>query len=102
MLGDIKMRETLERIREGVLKGEASTGNLAWIVNLCDERLAMPPRNCDVGTAEEHAQRFHDFCIRNSSSIDGMCDSKCPCISSPDKCHCLCKWAQMPYLEGDK
>lgn len=60
-----------------------------------------PPRNCDVGTAEEQAQRFYKFCMANSSAIRGMCDSKCPCIDSGDKCHCLTKWAQMPYEEGD-
>lgn len=33
-------RETLRAIREGILSGKCSDGNLAWIVNLCDESLA--------------------------------------------------------------
>ena len=33
-------RETLKTIREGILSGKCSDGNLAWIVNLCDESLA--------------------------------------------------------------
>lgn len=33
-------RETLKAIREGILSGKCSDGNLAWIVNLCDESLA--------------------------------------------------------------
>lgn len=33
-------RETLKAIREGILSGKCSDGNLAWIVNLCDEVLA--------------------------------------------------------------
>ena len=59
--------------------------------------LTAPPRNCDVGTAEEQAQRFYKFCMVNSSAIQGMCNSNCPCIDSGDKCHCLTKWAQLPY-----
>ena len=33
-------RETLKAIREGILSGKCSDGNLAWVVNLCDESLA--------------------------------------------------------------
>jgi hypothetical protein len=33
-------RETLKAIREGILSGKCSDGDLAWIVNLCDESLA--------------------------------------------------------------
>lgn len=59
--------------------------------------LAAPPRQCDVGTAEEQAERFHAFCDGHSSGIGGMCDGNCPCFGGVDGCHCLCKWAQMPY-----
>ena len=61
--------------------------------------LSAPARQCDVGTAEEQAQRFHDFCVGNSSGINGMCKPTCPCIDCFDKCQCLSKWAQMPYEE---
>lgn len=64
------------------------------------DAIAAPPRNCDVGTAEEQAERFYNFCTEHSSAIHGMCNYRCPCIDSVDKCHCLCKWAQMPYEEG--
>ena len=77
----------------------ALLGGMAFTVNAA---LAAPPRNCDVGSAEEQAQRFYKFCMANSSAIRGMCDSKCPCIDSGDRCHCLTKWAQMPYEEGGK
>lgn len=54
-------------------------------------------RNCDVGTADEQAERFHKFCASNSSGVYGMCSPNCPCISSTSKCNCLCKWMQMSY-----
>lgn len=67
------------------------------IHTLVEHALALPRRNCDVGTAEEQAQRFHDFCVGNSSGINGMCKPTCPFIDCFDKCQCLSKWAQMPY-----
>ena len=67
-----------------------------------DNILAAPPRNCDVGTAEEQAERFYAFCGGHQfqSGIKGMCSSLCPCISCRGMCHCITKWAQMPYKEG--
>ena len=62
--------------------------------------LAEPIRNCDVGTAEEQAERFHSFCKTHQSGIQGMCSSQCPCKDCCDTCHCLTKWSQMPYEEG--
>ena len=67
------------------------------IVDVCRAAIASPARNCDVGTAEEQAYRFHAFCSDNTSEIEGMCNSTCPCIDCGDKCHCLCVWSQMPY-----
>lgn len=63
-----------------------------------DRKTAIRPlRNCDFGTAEEQAQRFYAFCQAHLSEIDGMCSDTCPCLNCGDKCHCLCKWSQMPY-----
>lgn len=63
--------------------------------------LSAPPRNCDIGTADEQAQRFHEFCKRNQSPIQGMCSSSCPCKHQPDMCHCYAAWSQMPYKKGE-
>ena len=43
-------KETLKTIREGILSGKCSDGNLAWIVNLCDESLAESG-SANVGNA---------------------------------------------------
>lgn len=56
----------------------------------CDAALAAPPRNCDVGTAEEQ-------CIRHAK----WCESRAEVCLVPkaDKCRaCFAKWAQMPYV----
>lgn len=65
-----------------------------------ESALSKPPRNCDVGTADEQAKRFHSFCEKFQSRIQGMCSPQCPCKDCCDKCQCLIKWAQTPYEEG--
>ena len=53
--------------------------------------LAKPPRNCDVGTAEEQMKRQYDT----------MCNTTKACPDSDWSCkECFAKWAQMPYEEG--
>ena len=47
--------------------------------------LSAPPRNCDVGTAEEQIKRHRDFCNSNVCK----CESSCKI--------CFAKWSQMPY-----
>ncbi len=56
--------------------------------------LADPPRNCDVGTAEEQKQRFDVFCSR------GNCDN-CPFMEEGVWANCAIRWSQMPYKEGN-
>ena len=67
---------------------------------LCDLRdshvkaaLSAPPRNCDVGTAEEQARRYEELC--DSHTCGSICSgSGCPLYDydcSPFA------WAQMPY-----
>lgn len=73
--------------------------------DVCDRmnrevEIFRPLRNCDVGTADEQAERFYSFCKTHQSGIQGMCSSQCPCQDCCDTCHCLTKWSQMPYEEG--
>ena len=60
----------------------------------CDTALSMPPRNCDVGTAEEQVRRFERYC-----DCGGACNhEKCKTVSKflvIDAC--AFAWAQMPY-----
>ena len=67
----------------------------------CRAALAAPPRNCDVGTAEEQEKRFHDFCrARHLPRMEESryCAYKCPLEG--DTC-CELQWAQMPYIEKE-
>lgn len=59
--------------------------------------LSKPPRNCDVGTAEEQAKRFAEYCDSEACKRN-RCKSraKALCIE-----RCAIAWAQMPYEEGN-
>lgn len=55
--------------------------------------LAVPLRNCDVGTAEEQFIRWEKLC----ESYGGQC-SKCNFYTSCDlSAKCFAKWSQMLY-----
>ena len=66
--------------------------NTTKIEFYAQEALAAPPRNCDVGTAEEQYNRHDRYC--NSQPTCRKClreYAASTCIS------CFAKWAQMPY-----
>lgn len=59
--------------------------------------LAAPPRNCDVGTAEEQETRHCAWC--HDHGVEG--DNKVNCAHPDTSCDlCALRWAQMPYEEG--
>ena len=65
-----------------------------WALRLCDiacDAVSAPPRNCDVGTAEEQYARVRAFCERHKED--------CPVNDVLQK-NCALIWAQMPYEEG--
>jgi len=103
----IKLREVLEfalntiDVSEDVLAETEDWENEAvgWILELqkrAREALVAPPRNCDVGTADEQAQRFETFCHRYSQAM-GICDDDCPFRQHPNASYCQSIWMQMPY-----
>ena len=54
--------------------------------------LSVPPRNCDVGTAEEQFKRFDRWC--NSRVLKNCLGLDCR--------KCFIAWSQMPYEEVKK
>lgn len=69
------------------------------IGKLADAALALPRRNCEVGTPQEQAKRFEEFCASHHRPLiggkipTGPCD--CPCYER-NSCNYFV-WAQMPY-----
>lgn len=63
---------------------------------IIDEALALPRRQCDVGTFGEQYNRYAEFCEQHYREYSvGKCE-KCP-FAEPT---CKFAWAQMPYEEG--
>ena len=86
------MREALEC----VLDDYADDSPIAEMIRAA---LKNPPRNCDVGTAEEQAKRMDAYCTSYRERIGGSwrCDN-CPLCSIH---RCELAWAQMPYVEKE-
>ena len=61
------------------------------IYQTAEQALLEPPRNCDVGTAEEQQNRFNCFCK--------PCADGCPFLECRTIVECAIKWAQTPYAE---
>lgn len=90
-----------EEMTRGTMTGESVDRKTvdAWAKRLCEiisRDLAIPLRNCDVGTAEEQSDRFANFCDSHSGC------SQCPVKSlwnfaNGHKPSCGVLWAQMPY-----
>lgn len=71
-----------------------------------EEALKCKARNCDVGTLEEQADRFDEFCQSQREYIDDFhgwdCRKGCPIGRIVDEnnkfCdHCQLIWSQMPF-----
>ena len=89
-----KMREALKTISKCDISKEE---DCISIYRVCEAALAVSPRNCDVGTVEEQAERFHSFCESNKQCGDVYSCERCQLNSIED---CELAWAQMPYEEG--
>ena len=96
------MREALEQIRELLsIGGKPDTAmciryEAAYLI--AKEALSVPPRNCDVGTADEQRDRLESFCARHFRySAYNPC-SGCPAYNG-DSRPCVYRFLQMPYEE---
>lgn len=93
-----------EEMTRGTMTGESVDRKTvdAWAKRLCEiisRDLAIPLRNCDVGTAEEQESRYERFCDSHKWVDDegvNACSSDCPLYNALD---CALHWAQMPYKE---
>ena len=97
-----KMREALNAIKD-TLDEWRTNGEMMehWqyseLFGIANAALSAPPRNCDVGTAEEQGARHSKWCRKYG--IDG--DMEVACAHQDMSCTlCALRWAQMPYEEG--
>ena len=99
-----KMRKALEKVRfylpylmqyMRLKRGDAEAGGYyKRILEVVNAALAVPARNCDVGTADEQVERFHHQCFEWHT---GRCSPHCRTLPAKTRQECALKWAQMPY-----
>lgn len=90
------MREALSEIVLLTVKaGKSISCDVACgiIASKAKHALAAPPRQCDVGTAEEQTDRYETFC----ASVHPSCVA---CKADEQYTKCEFVWAQMPYEES--
>ena len=99
-----KMREALSRIlwiadhlQTRFVIPKFSSEEILELKQIAEAAISATPRNCDVGTVEEQAKRFHSFCKSNKQPGDVYSCERCQLNSIED---CELAWAQMPYEEG--
>ena len=96
------MRDALEAARSFVVNLEIEPFShldevASELLARIDAALAKPPRNCDVGTAEEQAKRLREFCKKHRDGVRRC--SRCPVERIFPK-DCTLAWTQLPYEEG--
>ena len=106
-LGNVaKIREALKQIVDITMPCEGVTSTELQVNDIAYDAISAPPRNCDVGTAEEQERRWHANCgigIPNCKHCNvyewarksGLVDDK-----NMIRFDCRFIWAQMPYEEG--
>ena len=103
------MREALEKVLRvlhcaivaDILKGD----DVNSAFNEVTAALSAPPRNCDIGSAEEQQDRFREFCRKHFDAREcglGRSVAKCPAYRGDKIPDCSLWWAQMPYDEVAK
>jgi len=98
----MKMREAIEEILLICYKAGARYGYdvaCGLIKSKAKKALSDPPRNCDVGTAEEQAGRMRQFCTKQKRNGIINC-GYCP-IKHEYQRDCTLSWAHMPYEAKD-
>lgn len=90
-----KLREALGKLRSELWNNTVIAGKRKFeLYEIADAALAAPPRNCNVGTAEEQVKRYEAYCRAHTKP--GGCTG-CPLIQYR---RCQIAWEQLPYTEG--
>ena len=101
-----QMRDALEQVLDKIddwrTDGMMEHWQYSQLFDIADTALALPRRNCDVGTLEEQAQRFNAFCKKqNNKCCVGRSKGECPVFRGYE-IDCALTWAQMPYNEQEE
>ena len=90
---------------EAIPHYDSAAEDFLRFVDFVKSALSAPPRNCDVGTPDEQAKRFEDFCLEHigcAEQTGGRHCVGCPLVNASKNVtqECGLYWAQMPYEKG--
>ena len=99
----MKMREallmilgTVDHLQTRFDMPKLASEEILELKQIAESALSAPPRNCDVGTADEQHARFYLFCDK----VD-VC-KECPLWRGGGlTSKCCAHWGQMPYEGAD-
>lgn len=97
-----KIREAFRAVYNSLCDHEIVYPKERWrLLEIMDAALLeQPVRNCEVGTLEEQAKRFTEFCYKNRNVR--RCCGDCPAFNREGFAECELAWAQMPYEANEK
>lgn len=77
-----------------------------FVIDVAKSALAAPVKNCEVGTSDEQAERFENFCLEHigcAEETGGRHCIGCPLEKASRHITQKCElyWAQLPYEEGE-
>ena len=82
------------------LSAQFCVGCLLSVKEALAKALAIPLRECDVGTAYEQSVRMARFCKKQYEKRDDVAAHICSaCKFHNSESDCVFEWAQMPYEE---
>ena len=88
-----KLREALETIVRATCDITLRDSTVRdFVKQFAEEALALPRRNCDVGSGVELSKRFNEFCHWYAEK-DGC--THCPLLKMRGQCQF--NWGQLPY-----
>ena len=82
------------------LDAQFCVGCLLSVKQVLEKVLAVPLRNCDVGTAEEQSKRMEIYCKAHGTDESGCYRCESCTFLRTDQCGLA--WAQMPYEDREE
>ena len=87
---------TVEHLQTRFDMPKLASEEISELKQIAESALSAPPRNGDVGTAEEQSARFDAHCRKHMGCFTCPLREKDGCVPK----HCEFAWAQLPYEEG--
>lgn len=81
--------------------GKLTEDDAKKYLEIVDNALEEPLRNCDVGTPKEQSERMSKFCREQYKNTDGVALCSGCQFHNIEGLDCQFAWSQMPYKSDD-